>query len=597
MKRPENDNWLDDVLGKTIGSEKPKADFEQWKQQHPDAVEMLTSKAGQDSSISQGPLSIRDIIMKNTFIKLATAAAIIIAVLLVLHFTGGPNITSVAWGNVAEKVEKIHSYIYRQRRNATSGPQKEGFEFIEPEWENIIYSSDEYGKRTDHYQNDELAFTQYILYNEEEIVMVMKSGKQYSRIPLPGAQHMASVDPREMVKHILQNDYEKLGFKTIDGIKAEGVELTGQKISGEKLDDAVTRLWVDVETDLPMRIELEGLAHNSSTQVLIVQDEFIWNVELQASDFEPNIPDDYALIEQEFPKPIPQQDELAFEEMSEASMDLPDLSGLTLLNLEKVTSETTKPLSGFMEVWKAQYEVMSKWPAYLDVKQELSQELQNKLDIANLSNEQLVANAIALREKFWAEGGRLSPTSYPYGYAAQILLETAREKNPENLTIVDELVETIQTIEPPFIFNKDPNEITAYLELRMRLKQIRAEQFEQIKQELEAGREPTWEDFVRVNDLAILCGDTTDLEQGINVAAWLIDNAEQGGWTAYLQPLRNMQDNFSKGNMFNYNIYNSRGTTFPEEYRYSGLPSFKGPRKRKVTPIHLLTEKPVWLGN
>ena len=61
MKHPENENWLDDVLSETIGSEKPKADFEQWKQQHPDAVEMLTSKAGRDSSISKGPLSIRDL--------------------------------------------------------------------------------------------------------------------------------------------------------------------------------------------------------------------------------------------------------------------------------------------------------------------------------------------------------------------------------------------------------------------------------------------------------------------------------------------------------------------------------------------------------
>ena len=34
---------------------------------------------------------------------------------------------------------------------------------------------------------------------------------------------------------------------------------------------------------------------------------------------------------------------------------------------------------------------------------------------------------------------------------------------------------------------------------------------------------------------------------------------------------------------------------FPEESRYGRrLPSFRGPKKRGTTPIHLLEEKPVW---
>ena len=44
MNNPENQKWLDKILSKTIGSEKPQANFEQWKEQHPRAVEMLTSR-------------------------------------------------------------------------------------------------------------------------------------------------------------------------------------------------------------------------------------------------------------------------------------------------------------------------------------------------------------------------------------------------------------------------------------------------------------------------------------------------------------------------------------------------------------------------
>jgi hypothetical protein len=41
MNHPENDKWLDDALAETIGSKKTEPNFEKWKQEHPQAVEML----------------------------------------------------------------------------------------------------------------------------------------------------------------------------------------------------------------------------------------------------------------------------------------------------------------------------------------------------------------------------------------------------------------------------------------------------------------------------------------------------------------------------------------------------------------------------
>jgi ferric-dicitrate binding protein FerR (iron transport regulator) len=79
MERPENNKWLDNALTETIGSEKPRTDFEQWKQQHPDAVKMLTSRAGKEATASPARLKTRRIIMTSTITKLAAAAVIAIA--------------------------------------------------------------------------------------------------------------------------------------------------------------------------------------------------------------------------------------------------------------------------------------------------------------------------------------------------------------------------------------------------------------------------------------------------------------------------------------------------------------------------------------
>ena len=106
MERPENNKWLDEALTETIGSEKPRTDFEQWKQQHPDAVNMLTSRAGKEASVSPPRFKTRRIIMTSTITKLAAAAAIIIAILIGIgHFN--TNGSSVVWADLAERFESV----------------------------------------------------------------------------------------------------------------------------------------------------------------------------------------------------------------------------------------------------------------------------------------------------------------------------------------------------------------------------------------------------------------------------------------------------------------------------------------------------------
>lgn len=107
MKASENNNnnWLDEVLKDAIGSEKPRMDFEQWKQTHPQAVEMLISRAVSRPA-SKRPLNIRNIIMKSPLTKFATAAAIIIAVLIGIgHF--GENSSSIALADITDQFESV----------------------------------------------------------------------------------------------------------------------------------------------------------------------------------------------------------------------------------------------------------------------------------------------------------------------------------------------------------------------------------------------------------------------------------------------------------------------------------------------------------
>jgi hypothetical protein len=115
MKRPENNKWLDDELTKAIGSEKTEPDFEKWHQSHPEAVEMLTSRAGRQTSASRRPHNIRDIIMKSPITKLAAAAVIILAVILSMTVVSNLGSPAYALEQTVKAFENVrHMHIMRR---------------------------------------------------------------------------------------------------------------------------------------------------------------------------------------------------------------------------------------------------------------------------------------------------------------------------------------------------------------------------------------------------------------------------------------------------------------------------------------------------
>ena len=78
MQSPENDKWLDEALSDTIGSIGPRTDFEAWKQEHPEAVEMLTSQTSGATREVRGEIE-REQEMSSTsrFWKVAAVIALI----------------------------------------------------------------------------------------------------------------------------------------------------------------------------------------------------------------------------------------------------------------------------------------------------------------------------------------------------------------------------------------------------------------------------------------------------------------------------------------------------------------------------------------
>jgi len=263
---------------------------------------LTSAEAALEKSIKAKPAALQPniwrIIMKSRICKLTTAAVIIIAVILGLNIIGGPDMASVAWADVVKNVEQIRTSIYRTKTSI------EGLSYVKggalQETEGYGYYSAEYGMRRDKYENGKIIAVEHWIPAERAIVTINPQTKTYSRRFFTEEEFRNKFkkrEPKEFIKHFMTFEYTELGHKTINGVEVEGIEVNDPKVMLESLfENVVVRLWVDVETNLPVRVEMRGAASNGSVKCEQVVDVVELDGEVETSMFEPNIPGDYTLF-------------------------------------------------------------------------------------------------------------------------------------------------------------------------------------------------------------------------------------------------------------------------------------------------------------
>jgi hypothetical protein len=294
MERPENNKWLDKALTETIGSKETRTNFEQWKLQHPDAVNTLTSRVGSEAHALLDLHKTRRIIMKSPTTKLAAAAVIIALVLIGVSQFGG-SATSVAWGEVIGRLEASRGLICRRIMILSNRPGEEDYR--------MIYSCPTH-TRTDQYEANQIIWSRYCDYDARTMVRIEYDNKRYFRHTMSeqeAQEHRDEISPKVWAQKFQSGDCRELGQKMIDGILCEGLETTDQAVVGESdppVVSPVLQLWVSVETGYPVLFEGNAVREaDNDVRIEVVLDQFQWNVELDPSEFEPNIPPDYELTD------------------------------------------------------------------------------------------------------------------------------------------------------------------------------------------------------------------------------------------------------------------------------------------------------------
>jgi RNA polymerase sigma factor (sigma-70 family) len=238
------------------------------------------------------PVTIRRTFMRSPMVKLGIAAVVIaVAGIGMLEFVGSGPKSGVAWAQVLAKTERVAAVTFDMAVEITYTQDRK---IVLP---SKNYIAGEYGSRSDIFYEGKLSQIQLILPKKKVAYRIRADQKRYWRLDLPEQEAGADRnDPRTWLKAILSSEYTKLGCMTINGIVTEGIECR----SGFTGRDGVMRLWVAVETNLPVRIEAEGLGLEGGKMRphRYVMENFEWSAKVDETLFEPNIPEDYTLAEE-----------------------------------------------------------------------------------------------------------------------------------------------------------------------------------------------------------------------------------------------------------------------------------------------------------
>jgi hypothetical protein len=278
---------------------KASADFD--RRVHEDISKALVESGKTESTAIQ--LTIWRIFMKSRITKSAAAAVIIITCVIGLSLWRNTG-SGIALADVLTRIEQVSAYMYKMHWTETN--QQTTSEVTST----VLVSQDNGIKmiqtRVDpnsgESRNDEI----YLLPQENTLLIVLHHEKNIYRIKWEDAEEDYYKEkynsPHAIIKEILNCSHISLGQSVIDEKTAEGFQTTDPAYKGgffgrsdmivggfEKVD---VKIWVDVETFLPIRFE-EDIITKGGMHTHEVSYDFHWNVVVNSDDFKPNITEDY----------------------------------------------------------------------------------------------------------------------------------------------------------------------------------------------------------------------------------------------------------------------------------------------------------------
>lgn len=237
-------------------------------------------------------------IMKSPFAKFAIAAAVVVACVMGLFLWTGTQ-SSVALADVLARMHEVRAYVFRC--TATITGLKAGNTTIDTESHSIIVTSQDHGTKmvmetVDPNGTRTMTQEMYMSPQNGTMLAIMPKEKRYIRMEydesMAERMRKQNHDPSAIVQLAVGQGYESLGRVMLDGVAVEKFRSTDPNFLGNVMDRPEVMIYVDVQTQLPVRMEIDARM-GEGTRIHTAMHDFQWDVVVDAAEFNPVIPDDY----------------------------------------------------------------------------------------------------------------------------------------------------------------------------------------------------------------------------------------------------------------------------------------------------------------
>ncbi len=265
-------------------------------------------------AVAGGRLTIWRIMMKSKITQFAAAAAVMILVVAgLMYFQSTSNGTGVVLADVMKKMEPIRTIQHRETWTITKVGEKKPM--LKP---NIYkYCSVDKGIVIHVcHPNGAMLLKIYFQKQEKKATILLLQSKQYAQFSLSEKvlQRLNELSPKGLISWFQEGQYKKLEQREIEGVTAEGFEVTDPPMLKEMMEistimfpirESVMRVWVDVKTSMPVAAEGVILTNRGvltgfqNLKIEAYSYDLQWNTEIDPDIFKLEIPDDYTPLELE----------------------------------------------------------------------------------------------------------------------------------------------------------------------------------------------------------------------------------------------------------------------------------------------------------
>jgi hypothetical protein len=178
--------------------------------------------------------------------------------------------------------------------------------------EGTLEFSDEFGSHCEMRMNDTVVSEQYspvhgpmtIVQPVTKTWMVLDPNR-LALIELSAQSPGAFVSA---LRKLTNDGATELTQETVDGHAAVGYRVPGEKLGipaprKPNTEPAYAEVWVDVQTRLPAKLVVSMPLPDAGKRIKVVSDRFEWNVPLEPSLFQVNIPPDYVQLDAQLAVP------------------------------------------------------------------------------------------------------------------------------------------------------------------------------------------------------------------------------------------------------------------------------------------------------